>query len=87
VFHLLNKDGPEGSLPGLWNNRTVFHYPVFFTPQKYPSLLLSLGTVIPALVARITPVGPDLNLCRMTLVTYRAIVFHVEGLWFLIHGD
>jgi hypothetical protein len=55
--------------------------------EEKQSLLLSLGAVIPALVARIAPVGPDLDLGRMALVTYRTIVFHMPGLLLLIHGD
>ena len=51
------------------------------------SLLLSLGAVIPAAVARIAPVGSDLDLGRLALVTYRTTMFHLGGLLFLIHGD
>ena len=50
-------------------------------------LLLSRFTVIPAMVARITPVGPYLDTGSLALVTYRTILFHMPGLLLFIHGD
>jgi hypothetical protein len=50
-------------------------------------LLLSRFTVIPAMVARIAPVGPYLDTGSLALVTYRTILFHMPGLLLLIHGD
>jgi hypothetical protein len=51
------------------------------------SLLLSRFTVIPAVVARIAPVGSNLDTGSLALFTYRTILFHMFGLLLLIHGD
>ena len=51
------------------------------------SLLLSLCAVIPAMVARIAPVGSDLDTGSLALLAYGSIVFHMLGLLLLIHGD
>ena len=51
------------------------------------SLLHSLCAVIPAVVARIAPVGSDLYTGSLAHFTYRTIVFDMLGLLFLIHGD
>ena len=51
------------------------------------SLLLSRFAVVPAMVARIAPVGSDLDTGSLALLTYGSIVFHMLGLLLLIHGD
>jgi hypothetical protein len=68
----------------LENKRMVV---LVFTSLRCPSLLLSLCAVIPAPVARIAPVGSDLDTGSMALITYRTILFHMGGLLLLIHGD
>jgi len=60
---------------------------MMFTVPGCRLLLLSRFTVIPAMVARIGPVGSDLDTGSLALVTYRTIFFHMYGLWLLIHGD
>ncbi len=39
------------------------------------------------MVARIAPVGPDLETGSLALLTYRTIVFHTGGLFFLFHAN
>jgi len=51
------------------------------------SLLLSRFAVVPAMVARIAPVGSDLDTGSLALLTYGSIVFHMLGLLLLIHWD
>ena len=63
------------------------HKGMIFTPPGCRSPLLSRFAVIPAVVARITPVGPYLDTGSLALVTYRTILFHMLGLLLLIHGN
>ena len=68
---------------GGWNihgSTTIFY-------SLPPSLLLSLCAVIPAMVARIAPIGSDPDIGSLALLTYRTIVFHMLGLLLLIHGN
>jgi hypothetical protein len=58
-----------------------------FTPPGGWLLLLSRFAVIPAVIARIAPIGPDLDTRSLALVTYRTILFHMLGLLLLIHVD
>jgi hypothetical protein len=60
---------------------------MIFTPPRYRLLLLSRFAVIPAMVARIAPIGSDPDTGSLALVTYRTILFHMSGLLLLIHGD
>jgi hypothetical protein len=60
---------------------------IVFTPPGCSSLLLSRFAVIPAVVARIAPVGSNLDAGSLALVTYRTILFHTLGLLLLIHGN
>ncbi len=60
---------------------------IVFTPPGCRSLLLSRFAVIPAAVARIGPIGSDLDTGSLALVTNRTILFHMPGLLWLIHGD
>ena len=60
---------------------------VCYSHPRCRLLLLSRFTVIPAMVARIAPVGPYLDTGSLALVTYRTILFHMPGLLLFIHGD
>jgi hypothetical protein len=49
--------------------------------------MLSLGAVIPAPVAGITPVSSDLDTRSLAHLTYPPIVFRMGSLLLLVHGD
>jgi len=60
---------------------------MIFTSPGCRLLLPSRFAVIPAMVARIAPVGSDLDTGSLALLTYGSIVFHMLGVLLLIHGD
>jgi hypothetical protein len=66
-------------------------HPFLFTYDellgKTRSLLLPFCAIIPAPVAGITSIGPDLYTGSLTLITYRTIAFYMWGLLFLVHGN
>jgi hypothetical protein len=55
--------------------------------ERFCPSLLPFCTVVPALVAAIAPVRPGPDTGGLALLADRAVVFYLDGLLFLFHGD